>query len=73
MIWSSISPTALESRGWFVGDMPLKKGRMGIDQVFHREANIEELFDALQADAFDVLADPGGMVGHAVHHFAVGF
>ena len=45
---------------------------MRIDQVFEREADVEEFLDACRSRAFDVLADAGGVVGHLVHHFAVG-
>ena len=50
-----------------------EEGGVGVDEVLDGEADIEELFDLIEADAFDVFADARGVVGHAVHHFAVGF
>ena len=45
---------------------------MRVDEVLEGEAGVEELFDLFEAEAFDVFAHAGGVVGHAVHHLAVG-
>ncbi len=57
----------------FVGGGAFEKCGVGIDEMFEGKADIEKLFDAFETDAFDVLADVRGVVGHAVHHFAIGF
>ena len=40
--------------------------------VIDRDAGIEEIFDAVISIFFRVPADDGAVVGHSVHHFAVG-
>ena len=76
----------LEARGGFLGAVDVGIGEgfvgppqpafeedgVGVDEVFDGEADVEEFFDAFEAEAFDVFADAGGVVGHAVHHLAVG-
>jgi hypothetical protein len=50
----------------------LHEHRMRIDQILERQTSVDELFHPVQAMALDVAANPGGVVGHLVHHPPVG-
>jgi hypothetical protein len=43
-----------------------------IDQVFQAQADIQPALDGVVAVLLDVLADVRRVVGHLVHHFAIG-
>ena len=50
----------------------LDEGGMDVDQVFDAEAGVDEIFDLFDAEAVHVAADAIAVVGHLVHHFAIG-
>ena len=43
-----------------------------IDQMLDAQTNIQPLLHRAMPVFFDVLANVGGMVGHLIHHFAIG-
>ena len=45
---------------------------MDIDQVFDAQTGVDEVFDLFDADFVHVAADAIAMVGHLVHHLAIG-
>ena len=51
----------------------LHEGRMRVDQVLQRQAGVDELLHLVMPVPLNMTANPRAVVGHAVHHLAVGF
>ena len=45
--------------------------RVHVDQVFQRQAGVDELLDLLVAETIDVLADPRGVIRHLIEHLPI--
>ena len=43
-----------------------------VDQIFERQARVDEFLDRLGSEAIAIPVDAGRMVGHLVEHLAVG-
>jgi len=54
------------------GVSTLDEGGVDIDEVFDAEAGVDEVFDLFDADFVHGAADAAAVVGHFVHHFAIG-
>ena len=51
---------------------PLDERRVDVDQVLEREATVDEVLHGLFPVPLHVGTDPVAVVGHLVHHFAIG-
>ena len=54
------------------GAVPADEGRVNVDQVLDGQTAVDEALDLLVPVALGVAADPRAVVGHLVHHLAVG-